>query len=657
MPEFVHTFQNGKMNKDLDERLVPNGQYRDALNLDLANSEGSNVGTLQNVKGNVELRGKANDLNGWQANYIEDLSNPVCIGSIKNDIDEKIYWFIASDSVSAIAELDTTTGYIHPILVDKNNILKFDEDYLITGINIIDKFIFWTDDQTEPKRININKFKAGSCDFNTHTKIPDYVPNDDVYVTVNCGSLSSYDDFTEEDIVVIKKSPLTAPSLVLAATPFGTNPDGSQISGVGISPVNTQGDQPIPGETTGFENFTYIPNVANFPEIYESLPTYGEYQQNIADEPLYYQDSNLPSNWNGNIVFNVSPIYGNNPTNGQPVWKPFDFLVLSGTFEDDNETFEYSLRVLIISLNNTEVTAQIQGISANILKVPGTSGAAQLVQWEVLLEEEQPMFEFVFPRFAYRWKYIDNEYSTFSPFSSVAFVGSEFKYLSSDGHNIGMTNNIRKLIIESLELGTEEVDEIEILYKESHNTAVYSVDSIKKKDFAPYNSSAGPTPTSFEIKSEIIGSVIQPNQLLRPWDNVPLYAKSQEIVGNRIVYGNYVQNYTVDPTLEIDVNIQPLIHQGSLGPTAEAVALIDPADNDFTRMPFLSLKTIRTYQVGVVFKDEYGRETPVFTNKSASIINDIRNSDARNRLIVRPNSNPPSWATHFKYFVKETSNE
>ena len=38
------------MNKDLDERLIPNGEYRDALNLDIANSEGSNVGTLQNVK-------------------------------------------------------------------------------------------------------------------------------------------------------------------------------------------------------------------------------------------------------------------------------------------------------------------------------------------------------------------------------------------------------------------------------------------------------------------------------------------------------------------------------------------------------------------------------------------------------------------------------
>ena len=92
MPEFIHSFQRGRMNKDLDERLIPNGEYRDALNLDIANSEGSNVGTLQNVKGNVELRDKTStDL--WQDNYIEDLSNPVCIGSIRHDIKETIYWF------------------------------------------------------------------------------------------------------------------------------------------------------------------------------------------------------------------------------------------------------------------------------------------------------------------------------------------------------------------------------------------------------------------------------------------------------------------------------------------------------------------------------------------------------------------------------------
>ena len=56
MGEFVRVFQSGKMNKDLDERLVPNGEYRDALNLDLANSDASDVGALQNIQGNTELR-------------------------------------------------------------------------------------------------------------------------------------------------------------------------------------------------------------------------------------------------------------------------------------------------------------------------------------------------------------------------------------------------------------------------------------------------------------------------------------------------------------------------------------------------------------------------------------------------------------------------
>ena len=124
MPEFVHIFQSGRMNKDLDERLIPNGEYRDALNLDLANSERANVGVLQNVKGNVELRGKQQD-ELWQANYIEDLSNPVCIGSIADEANEKIYWFIASDNISAIAEYDQTTGFVSPVLIedaaDKNS--------------------------------------------------------------------------------------------------------------------------------------------------------------------------------------------------------------------------------------------------------------------------------------------------------------------------------------------------------------------------------------------------------------------------------------------------------------------------------------------------------------------------------------------------------
>ena len=38
MAEFLHTFRGGKMNKDVDERLIPEGQYRDALNLEISTS-------------------------------------------------------------------------------------------------------------------------------------------------------------------------------------------------------------------------------------------------------------------------------------------------------------------------------------------------------------------------------------------------------------------------------------------------------------------------------------------------------------------------------------------------------------------------------------------------------------------------------------------
>ena len=53
MPELIRTFVKGKMNKDLDERLVPNGEYRDALNLEISTSDTGNVGALQNLDGNA----------------------------------------------------------------------------------------------------------------------------------------------------------------------------------------------------------------------------------------------------------------------------------------------------------------------------------------------------------------------------------------------------------------------------------------------------------------------------------------------------------------------------------------------------------------------------------------------------------------------------
>jgi hypothetical protein len=118
---------------------------------------------------------------------------------------------------------------------------------------------------------------------------------------------------------------------------------------------------------------------------------------------------------------------------------------------------------------------------------------------------------------------------------------------------------------------------------------------------------------------------------------VPRAAKSQEVIGNRIVYGNYLQNYNVDK-IDLSVNYAESLHTN-------------------VSFPEESLKTLRTYQVGVVFKDAYGRETPVVASKKSSIYLPVSSASSVNKLTVSATGDVPSWATHYKYFIKDISNE
>ena len=55
MPENKNSFIKSKMNKDLDERLLPNNEYRDAFNVAVSRSEGSDVGALESILGNTKV--------------------------------------------------------------------------------------------------------------------------------------------------------------------------------------------------------------------------------------------------------------------------------------------------------------------------------------------------------------------------------------------------------------------------------------------------------------------------------------------------------------------------------------------------------------------------------------------------------------------------
>ena len=89
MPEIKHNFTGGKMNKDVDERLVPSGEYRDAMNIQVSTSKESEVGTVQNILGNIE-----------GCTYTNPSLNPILpgsstVGSISDEKNDTLYWFVA----------------------------------------------------------------------------------------------------------------------------------------------------------------------------------------------------------------------------------------------------------------------------------------------------------------------------------------------------------------------------------------------------------------------------------------------------------------------------------------------------------------------------------------------------------------------------------
>jgi hypothetical protein len=125
MPEFKNGFDKARMNKDSDERLVVNGEYRDANNIQISTSEGSNVGVAQNISGN-----KRHATIDHTANAVYDIpTTSTCVASISSDDRDKIYYFVsAGDTNNSNAEPAICKDYIleHDVVTEKTKYVFVD---------------------------------------------------------------------------------------------------------------------------------------------------------------------------------------------------------------------------------------------------------------------------------------------------------------------------------------------------------------------------------------------------------------------------------------------------------------------------------------------------------------------------------------------------
>ena len=160
MANLSRNFIAGKMNKTYDERLVPNGQYVDALNIRMGSTEGSEIGVIENAKGNTLLTSLSYDGTALS-------NNTKCIGAFEDGSEETLYWFVhdssfpnsATGKMDMIVSYDTKTETVvyHIVSMDDgggvNTTLNFEPKHLVTGVNKIEDLFYFTDNYSEPKQI------------------------------------------------------------------------------------------------------------------------------------------------------------------------------------------------------------------------------------------------------------------------------------------------------------------------------------------------------------------------------------------------------------------------------------------------------------------------------------------------------------------------
>ena len=197
MANTTRSFTKGRMNKSTDVRLIQDGEYIDALNVRTNSTEGNNVGSIENSLGNLSLT---------TLRYIDGTQLSIdarAIGALEDGANERIFWFVhdpsftvgATGKLDMIVSFDTKTSFLnyHVISVDDgggvNTTLNFNPQYLITGVDLVENLLFFTDDYNAPRKIDVD----ASYNF----------------------PVANIDQFRDESILVIKKPPVTSPEVEL----------------------------------------------------------------------------------------------------------------------------------------------------------------------------------------------------------------------------------------------------------------------------------------------------------------------------------------------------------------------------------------------------------------------------------------------------------
>lgn len=354
---------------------------------------------------------------------------------------------------------------------------------------------------------------------------------------------------------------------------------------------------------------------------YDAIFEYNQIDNTTAQVLLSTKSGGNPSQLNFNQEYLITGV------NYIPGHKPESGALLFWT-DNLNPPRKINIaRAKQYSVNDSRIDIDIDVILRPPLKAPAIYPSTSS---DVLSNNMEDKFLY----FAYRYKYVDNEYSSMSPYSGVAFKPSNYQIDPFTGDNNAMLNTYNECMI-VFELGNEFVTEVQILAYDPRSLNVKIVKSIVKEDLII---DGNINTSSYTFSNNKIYAPLPSDQVTRLFDNVPLLAQAQEIIGNRLIYGNYTQFRDVDP-----VNF-------TVTYTSRDAA--NPAGT-----PLSTFRTDRDYEVGIIYGDDYGRMTTALISDNNSTYIPSTESDKSNSLKVQIQNTPPSWSTNYRLVVKQAKKE
>ena len=596
-------FSAGKMNKDIDERLIKNGEFIDAYNIRVLNTAGSDVGAVENEKGNTKVTN------------LSLTDEPVCIGSIADESDEKIYWFITNNlGHSYIYEYDKISSITTVVLKDErvldSQVLNFSKNYKITGVNIVynspkkEKILLFTDGLNQPRMISINRAKGYGAD-----------------------------NFFEDDISLYKKPPRQSPTVL----PYNT----------GIINENSIKDS--------FFAFGY--RYKYLDGCYSAISSFSEFQFNpgaFSVDWTSMENNGMLGIFNG---YKITHDTGDHRvTDIQLVFKyPVENAVYvidtinkkeSSLLDNSTNTYEFVNKKISKQLPKDEIYRIFDD-------VPLTAKAQDIIKDRIVFGNTTSQYDL-------KRNEIDDDDIRINYDTKLVSQGQE-------GDNVSYTLSVSDTKFD-IDFSTVEL-------KKGHSF-LFTIDLS--------SASAGTPPNDyFSGSATVTGGIV----LTESYSSLYNFSISVDFVGfletissifasivetdspnNAIIddFGSFI----VDDVTATNIKLicPTIVHRVDNTP-------LNTSDSDFTfinenffisdlkisyreSISVSSLKSNRSYEVGLVYLDTYGRYTSVLLPKeslgesSSDIFVPIKNSVDVNSIEVTINHLPPYWADRYKFFVK-----